>query len=305
MPVTVERTEFKAWKNCWRVANQTVELIVTADVGPRVIYFGFTGGGRNLFKNFESQMGRSGEAEWMIRGGSRIWIGPENRIASYAPDNKPVEIKVQDGGLIATAPVEEPVRMQKQMAIHLDGARVEIVNRVKNSGLLPVEFAVWVLTVMAPGGVAVTGFPPRGTHPEDLAPSNPLIMWPFTDLSDPRWKFLRKYLVLRQDPANTSPQKLGHFNPDTWGAYFLDGDLFVKRAKADPARRYPDFGASFETFTNAEILELETLGPLCLVAPGEWVEQTEQWELRRTPAPASWTDAELDTIFGSAGENGR
>jgi len=302
MPVTVERTEFKAWKNCWRVANQTVELIVTADVGPRVIYFGFTGGGRNLFKNFESQMGRSGEAEWMIRGGSRIWIAPEDRIASYAPDNEPVEIKVQDGGLIATAPVEEPVRMQKQMAIHLDGARVEIVNRVKNSGLLPVEFAVWVLTVMAPGGVAVTGFPPRGTHPEDLAPSNPLIMWPFTDLSDPRWKFLRKYLVLRQDPANTSPQKLGHFNPDTWGAYFLDGDLFVKRAKADPARRYPDFGASFETFTNAEILELETLGPLCLVAPGEWVEQTEQWELRRTPAPASWTDAELDTIFGSARE---
>jgi hypothetical protein len=305
MPVMVQRTEFKGWQNCWRIANQTVELIVTADVGPRVIFFGFTGGGRNLFKNFESQMGRSGEAEWMIRGGSRIWIAPEDRVASYAPDNTSVEIEVQDGGLTATAPVEEPVRVQKQMVIHLDGCRVEIVNRVKNAGLLPVEFAVWVLTVMAPGGVAVTGFPPRGTHPEDLVPSNPLIMWPFTDLTDPRWKFLRKYLVLRQDPANTSPQKLGHFNPDTWGAYFLDGDLFVKRAKADPSRRYPDFGASFETFTNAEILELETLGPLCLVGPEEWIEQTEQWELRKTPAPASWTDAELDTIFGSAGENGR
>jgi hypothetical protein len=298
MPTIIERTSYKGWENCWRITNGEIELIVTADVGPRVIYFGFAGG-QNVFKNFEDQMGRSGEDAWMIRGGSRIWIGPEDRTASYAPDNAPVEIEIREGALIATAPVEEAVRVQKQMVIQVagQGGAIEIRHRIRNAGLLPAEFAAWILTVMAPGGVAVTGFPPRGTHPEDLAPTNPLVMWAFTDLSDPRWRFLKKYLALRQDPRISAPQKIGHFNPDTWGAYFLNGDLFLKRYKAGPARQYPDLGCSFEAFTNADMLELETLGPLCRVAPGDWIEHTEHWALYRQVAPPAWTDDALDRIL--------
>jgi hypothetical protein len=295
--VTIEQTQFKGWKNCWRIASSDIELIVTADVGPRVIHCGFVGG-QNVFKVFDEQAGQSGEAEWMIRGGSRIWIAPEDRIASYAPDNSPVEVEVNDNTLIATAPMEGAPRVRKQMTVRVEGRRAEIIHRVRNGALLPAEFAVWVLTVMAPGGTAVSGFPPRGTHPEDLAPSNPLIMWPFTDLSDARWRLLKKYLVLHQDDAAIAPQKLGHFNPNTWGAYFLNGDLFIKRSQADPSREYPDFGCSFETFTNQDMLELETLGPLYRVAPGAWIEHTERWELARAVAPLAWTDEELDRVFG-------
>ena len=122
-------------------------------------------------------------------------------------------------------------------------------------------------------------------------------MWAFTDLSDLRLRFLKKYLILRQDPRNNSPQKLGHFNSKTWGAYFLNGDLFIKRYAADSSRQYPDFGCSFEIFTSAEMLELETMGPLCRVAPGDWAEHTEHWEVRRQAEPPAWTDEELDRIF--------
>jgi len=292
----IERIGFKGWDNCWRISSSEIELVVTADVGPRVIYCGFRNG-RNLFKNFEEQMGRSGEPAWMSRGGARIWIGPEDREASYAPDNTPVEIEVKDGALVATAPVEQGPRVQKQMIVRVEGSRAEIVNRVRNVGMLPAELAVWTISVMAPGGVAVTGFPPRGTHPENLAPSNPLVMWAFTDLSDPRWTFLKKYLLLRQDASIRAPQKIGHFNADTWGAYFLDGDLFVKRCRADAAARYPDFGCSFETFTNDEMLELETFSPVRLVLPGEWIEHVEQWELRRAAVPSAWTDEALDAAL--------
>jgi hypothetical protein len=294
----IERIPYQGWNNCWRIANSRMEAIVTADVGPRLIRFGFPGG-QNLLKNFAGQMGGSGEDSWMIRGGSRIWIAPEDRVASYALDNSPVEIEVNGETLIATAPVEKSTRVQKQMIVRAAGSGLEITHRVRNAGALPVEFAVWVLTVMAPGGVAVTGFPPRGTHPENLDASNPLVMWPFTNLADPRWVFMKKYLALRQDPQNADPQKIGHFNPKTWAAYFLNGDLFIKRCLADPKRTYTDFGCSFETFTNAEMLELETLGPLSRVAPGEWIEHTENWELHAAAAPAEWTDESLDAIFES------
>jgi hypothetical protein len=143
--------------------------------------------------------------------------------------------------------------------------------------------------------VGVTGFPPRGTHPEVLPPTNPLVMWAFTDLSDPRWIFSRKYLALKQ--ATGAPQKIGHFNPHTWGAYYLKGEVFIKRYEADPSRTFPDFGCSFEMFTNENMLELETVGPLSRVLSGEWMEHTEYWSLHRNVQINSWNDAELDRVL--------
>jgi hypothetical protein len=151
--------------------------------------------------------------------------------------------------------------------------------------------------MMAPGGVGITKFPRRGTHPQELAPTNPLIMWAFTDLSDPRWTFTKKYLILRQEPGNTAPQKLGHFNEKTMGAYLLGSDLFVKRCDADPSKAYADFGASYETFVNGDFLELETLGPLEEVEPGTMVEHVERWSLHRNVEIGEWTDEELDRVL--------
>jgi hypothetical protein len=122
-------------------------------------------------------------------------------------------------------------------------------------------------------------------------------MWAFTDLSDPRWIFTKKYLLLRQDTGIASPQKLGLFNLKTVGAYLLGSDLFVKRYDADPSKTYPDFGASYETFANEGFLELETLGPLEEVAPGGMLEHVEHWSLQRGVTIAEWTDAELDRVL--------
>jgi hypothetical protein len=145
--------------------------------------------------------------------------------------------------------------------------------------------------------VGVTGFPPRGTHPKDLQPTNPLVMWAYTDLSDPRWVYSKKYLVLKSDPKAASPQKIGSFNADTWGAYLLGSDLYIKRYKADPSKRYPDMGCSFETFTNNVFQELETLGPLSRLAAGETAELVEDWTLHKGVRVEKWDDATLDRVL--------
>ena len=110
------------------------------------------------------------------------------------------------------------------------------------------------------------------------------------------WKVTRKYLTLRQDPNNHDAQKLGLFNKETWAAYFLDGEAFLKRTKADPTKTYPDFGASFETFTNSEFLEVETLGPLTKLQPAQTVELTETWSLFRNVKLLAISDDELDRV---------
>jgi hypothetical protein len=252
-----------------------------------------------MFKEFAEQLGKSGEEKFQLRGGDRVWKAPEDPVATWAPDNVPVQIIPTATGLIARAPIEPLTNLQKEIEIAIapSGTTVTVSHRITNHSLFTLEFAPWALTMMAQGGIAVSGFPPRGRHPINLEATNPLVMWAYTDLADPRWKFTKKYLTLRQDPNNKEAQKLGLFNPDTWAAYLLNGEAFVKRTKADASKTYPDFGCSFETFTNNEFLEIETLGPLTKLSPGHTVEQVEHWGLYRKVQPTELTDQELDRVL--------
>ena len=297
MSVSIERTEWGGWPNCYRISNGEIELIVTSDIGPRVMRCGFVGG-QNFFKVFEDQTGKSGEPEWQLRGGHRIWLAPEDFKRTYALDNSTAEIAVHGDVLTATQPVEPETGLRKQLAIRMasSGTQMEVLHRMQNTLPFPVRFAHWALTMMAQGGTGIAGFPPRGRHEDILAPTNPLVMWAFTNLSDPRWKFLHKYLVLHHDPANTDHTKLGLFNPRTWGAYALGSELFLKQYDADPGKTYTDMGCSFEMFASEGMLELETLGPLTEVEPGEWLEHTERWSLYRDLSIPDWTDETLDSL---------
>ena len=298
--VKVEKIAWKGWPNCYRVTNGEVELIVTSDVGPRVMHYSLAGG-RNVLKEFDGQLGKSGEKEYQLRGGHRLWVAPEALETSWALDNGRVKIETRPDGLTAVQPVDS-AGFEKSIKITMaaSGSGVTLEHKAVYHGVKPLEMAPWTLTMMTPGGRAITGFPPRGTHPKDLLPTNPLVLWAYTNLADARWKFYEKYLTLRQDPAVAAPQKLGTFNSDSWGAYALDGLLFTKRTEAFPNRRYPDFGCSFETFTNAEFLEMEFLGPLRRLSKGQSATLTEHWTLRRGADFGSWTETDLDRVLGPA-----
>jgi hypothetical protein len=297
-PACVEKIDYAGWPNCYRLSNAEVELIVTTDVGPRVIRYGFAQG-QNLFKEFREQLGKSGESDWRPRGGHRLWAGPEAVPMSYALDNGPLHAEAGDGTIKLTQPVEPETGFQKTMVVRLagSGSAVEVEHRIRNTNGSAKRICSWGLTMMAPGGTAVAAFPPRGTHPQMLQPTNPLVMWGYSNFSDPRWKLTEKYLVLRQDPKAATPVKAGLWNRDTWQAYLLGTDLFMKSmTAAQEPEAYPDMGCSLETFTNADFLEMETLSPLETLAPGESIVHTEHWSLHPDVRLFAWTDEELDRV---------
>src|SRR5688572_6636888 len=96
LKMEIETISYQGWENCYRLNNGTLEVIVTADVGPRIIHFGFIGG-ENVFKQFPDDMGQKGGNEYRFYGGHRIWHAPENRPRTYAPDNDPVDHFELDG----------------------------------------------------------------------------------------------------------------------------------------------------------------------------------------------------------------
>jgi len=295
--VKIEKVAYKGWPNCYRMTNGQVELIVTSDVGPRIIRFGFVGG-ENEFKEYADQMGKTGGKEWRIYGGHRLWHAPEAQPRTYAPDNSPIEIRTSGGRIHAIQPVEEATGIQKEMEIRMaaDAPRVEVLHRLRNKNQWAVELAPWVLTVLPQGGRSILPMPPRGKHPEVLEPTHPLVMWAYTDFRDKRWTLGFKYVLLQQDPKASLPQKVGALIPDGWAAFARGNHLFVKKFDVVKNATYPDFGSAVETFTNADMLELETLGPLTKLAPGATVEYTERWWLHKDVKLESADDAAIDRV---------
>lgn len=272
------------WKQNLAISNEACELLITLDVGPRILSFAPLGG-RNVFKIFEDHTGGTGEEFWQSRGGHRLWLAPESYPFSYYPDNAPVEHTIHpNGGVTVVAEDEMPQGFSKQMdvSVHPTKARVRIVHRLVNVVDEPQTIAPWMLSVMDVGGTAIIPQPePRphpGMGPGDFTPNRSLILWPFTDLSDSRFYLGERFWTVQQRPS-ASATKIGLNSPIEWAGYFLDGTLFVKRWSFDKGATYPDKNAAFELYTDSNILELETLAPLVTLKPGGVVEAVEEWEL--------------------------
>lgn len=276
----MEKITYGGWNRCYRLTNGLIELVVTADVGPRVIRFGFVDG-ENQFWEDPALLGRAGGDEWVNYGGHRLWHAPEVRPRTYAPDNEAVGVDEVDGVARFTQPVEPTTGVEKSLALRLDadGARVEVVHRLRNTNLWPVTLAPWALSVMAPGGVGILPLPARGAHEENLRPNTRLTLWAYTDMGDPRWTWGRRYVLLRQVRGVETAQKAGTFAPQGWVAYARADTLFVTTVTPVPDADYPDMGANVELFTNADMLEVETLGPLATLAPGADLSYVESWYL--------------------------
>jgi hypothetical protein len=289
--LVIDKTDYKGWKNNLRLTNGDVELIVTLDVGPRIISFRLSEG-KNVFKEFPGQIGKSGEADWQIRGGHRLWVAPEDTTRTYSPDNGPVEYKEENPGQVRFVPApDRRYGLQKSMTVRLAprGRRVTVLHTIKNIGDRPTTLAAWALTVLAPGGIEIIPLPPKKPHPgavskaqspRDFAPNQHLSLWPYFDFRDSRWKFGSKYITLKQEARKgKGPTKIGLAHQMSWIAYLNQGTLFVKHFTYEDGKTYPDGGCNFETFTNEEMLEMETLGPLVNLEPGQTTELTERWEL--------------------------
>jgi hypothetical protein len=290
--LTIETVEYGGWPNCIRVSNGVVELVATTDIGPRIIRLGFVGG-QNLFKNYADVLGRTGSAEWHNYGGHRLWHAPEVFPRTYAPDNEPVQHS-WDGVTLVLGNSERDNGLDKEMRVSLSPTSpcVEVAHRIVNRGLWARELAPWALSVMAPGGRAIYPQEEYLPHPDVLTPARPLVLWHFTDMTDPRWTWGRKYIQLRQDPQATAKQKVGLLNKQGWAAYLLGGEALVIRYPYDPSATYTDMGCNTETYTDPEMLEVETLGPLTSLEPGAHVDHVESWTLARLECGLS--DAEID-----------
>ena len=288
----IQEIAFAGWKRNLRLQGKTTELVITLDVGPRILRYAFHDA-PNVFVEMPKQLGGSGEKEWMIRGGHRFWTAPE-AAHSYELDNGPVTWKkLAEDAVEIIQPPSEAFGLQKTMRVELlDHEMVRVTHRLMNVGRKNAEMTPWALSVMAPGGTALipqpfldfhpSEFPEgRATNPEDFLPNREIILWPFTNITDGRFVFSEHFLRVSHHPSKPAT-KIGLKLATGWVAYQNGDNVFAKHMAYDPSQPYPDKGSSFELFTNVEILELESLAPDLPLEPGAVREHVEHWVLRKS-----------------------
>ncbi len=298
-----EIVNYKEFGRCIRLDNGKIEAYLTLDVGPRLIKFNCSGMENLLFNDAERGVDVSslfGEGvKWRTYGGHRMWVSPEEMPRTYYPDCTPVQYEIsEEEGRTKVTLIPEPQRindLQHKWVVTMgeDDTTLTLDHYLTNVGKETVKKGIWGITVTDVNGIAVLKQPERFTA---LLPDRQIVFWPYTRMNDERIMLGEKYIAVQQDPADTQvPAKIGYTNKEGRLFCFNKGQAMNISYTPDYENgEYPDFNVSTEIYTNKAILEIETLGHIGNILPGETVTHREVWGVVPCDLKPALNEKEID-----------
>ena len=257
---------------CVTVRRGEVEIDVAVDAGPRLMGLR-RADGPDLFAVLPgATLAWPGGGTFRFHGGHRLWRAPEDPAVTYAPDDDPVSIEETTDGVVVTGP-PGPDQLVASVAITV-GDEITVDHELRNDGTEPARMAAWAITQLRPGGVARLPLRSPGDH--DVQADRSVVLWPYTRFDDEGWHLTDDEVVVR---PTDHPLKVGVGGPGAL-SYELDGWTFTKRIAPDTGE-LADHGARRQCYADDRFVELETLGPIVTVAPGDAVTHREVWTLGR------------------------
>ncbi len=276
---------YKNYGKCVKLSKGGKTMLITVDVGPRVIFYGYDGGENIFYEDEKDLINKGGEffdtnlqgkGIWHIYGGHRLWKCPEY-LDTYYPDNSPVKVVEENDSVTFISDVEITTNLQKSIKITMDAnGNAVLEHRFVNKGdCATSRVALWALSVMDKGAKA---YIPMSSEDTGLLPNRNLSLWSYTDIKDERLEILNNAIILQQKNI-AQPLKIGTF---ACGPVSVDvkGMKFCIEINS-PKGEYGDNNSNIETYTNDIMLEIETLSPLRSLAVGEEAVHIEKWSLTK------------------------
>ena len=286
MEIRYDEAQYKNFGNCLFLSNHYIELVVTLDLGPRIISYRRLSGENVFFEDIdresdlenpeiETLFGSS--AKWLGYGGHRLWKSPED-YASYYPDHDKVEYRIRENGFDFIAPIQKHTFLQGVTSIDfLDTNSVKITSRLFNRSKNMKTFAVWSLAMLKGPGLEIVPLPQDETA---FYPQRIYTLWNFgAKNNDSRAYYGDRYFTLKMEPGNMLAYKVGMRMNAGKVVYLTDKDVFVLKTDRIEGSQYPDYNVNYETYTKHLVLEMETLGPIQNVSPGSFSEHYEIWSI--------------------------
>jgi hypothetical protein len=292
----VEPQPYRRWTEAWRCTTDRCELVVVTSVGPRILSLRLDGGPNLLAEDSTG----FGVGAWRLYGGHRFTTAPEDD-SSYVPDNDPCTVELRDEGLlIQSAPAQGVPARTLLIQEGGDGDGFDLTQQLTSDGPKAWRGSPWAITCVAPGGVVVI---PRDTG--RAANSTGEVRFWHSDSpthagsGSPQWDIGGDHVVVR---PSGQIGKIGLYSGRGWLAWLRrDCSFMVAVDKIASAPAYPDGGCNAEVYTSPAYVELEVLGPLTTLAPGESTSLVSHWRLtQRTYEPCQWQAFEDEVNRGSA-----
>ncbi len=296
--VTVDRTAHHGWADAVRLRSSTAEAIIVPAIG-RVMSFRLRDG-ENVLWTDSALAGRSGDPtgkEWVNFGGDKSWPAPEAEWRTFTGygnwmpppgfDGLPHEARIEGATVVLVAPIDRfyGIRHERHIALAADAARMTIATTYIRVSGAPARVGIWVITQFVDPVAVFVPVPPRSRFPDGH--------YVFRDAPWPQREVRDGLIRITRDPRVA--HKLGS---DADRMLWVGENVMCLVASprvADAAAEYPDRGASAEVYTNPDpkrYVELETLGPLATLQPGDRITQTNTYTLfRRTPGTDPSADA--------------
>jgi hypothetical protein len=261
-------------------------VAVTTDVGPRVLSVTLPDGtGEGLLASLPGlTIDTPGQPPFRMHGGHRLWAAPEVPATTYLPDDQPPAVTRESESVSFSELQVTGLRKTLRVAPAADSVAVDHI--LTNEGTAPIRVAPWAITMLTPGGEA---WLPRWLGPLDAGgfqANGSLVLWPYTRLTDARLVVGDPVIRVLAIAGSEGRVKIGLQGRPGWAAYRRGDAVLVKRATWLDGEAYPDMDASVQCYSSGDFIEVETLGPLVTLAPGQSTIHRETWTLHRVDAGA-------------------
>lgn len=267
------------WGRVLWITHGMMQIGVALDFGIRVVHLSCIDC-ENLFYEQPSDCsdGFTTDGGWRLYGGHRLWLAPESN-ASYFPDNTPVHYTV-DGNTIAFE--QDPdsmlhVRKRLSLCFEPDGS-VRVIQQIENLSDQTIRGAAWGVNTLDAGGTAQIYFATDKIG--DFNPTRVLSLWSDTSLGDPRLRFEKDQLTATYMPFDDY-LKIGLYCRPGCATFCNKGQRLTLTFEAKPFDVYPDNGCNFELYMCRQFTELESLGEMTVMLPGQCAVHEEVWRIEK------------------------
>ncbi len=266
----------KEYGNLLWLTNGISEAAVALDYGLRIVIFRCIGMENMLYRQPDDLSDAlTTEKGWRIYGGHRFWTSPESD-DSYYPDNEPVEYTVDDNSALFTQKTDSWTGFKKQLRLSFcDNGDLKVEHILENRGDRRVKAALWGITTLKAGGVAE--IPCKG-EAGGYSPNRAVALWSDSALGDERLSFKGDTVIGRHIPRENK-LKIGVYTPQGKISAKNLGQRLEITFESHPMENCADNGSNAELFLDKHIMELETLGELKEMEPGETATHTEYWHI--------------------------
>lgn len=253
----------------WMTDGKT-EVGVALDYGIRVLHLSCAGM-ENLYYVQPADLsdGYGTPDGWKLRGGHRMWLAPEGE-HSYHPDDDPVAYTPLPDGVVLEQKLDPLQNIVKTLTITFCDGKVRLDHSFRNAGEQTITGASWGVNTLDGYGRMSVGF----AGEDGFTPTRAVALWGDTNLHDARVRFTADSLSAQHAPAEDYC-KIGIYSRAGKAEFWNKGQHLTLEFAVPPMTQLPDGGCNFEVFMCKEFLEMEVLGEVTVMQPGEAACHTE------------------------------